>query len=108
MTKVTSLDDIKKALIPLLKKGGATKAILFGSYARGDADEYSDLDLIIIAESQRPFLERGDDFVDLWKESPIGAIDVLVYTPKEFSKMRAEGNPFIIAALEEGVIIYEA
>ena len=88
--------------------GGASKAILFGSYARGDADEYSDLDLLIIAESQRPFIERFKDFLDMWKVSPVKAMDVLVYTRKEFNSMRAQENPFIIAAITEGITIYEA
>ena len=45
--KTSATNDIIKAILPVLEKGGAKKAILFGSYARGDADEYSDIDLII-------------------------------------------------------------
>ena len=97
--------DIKKFLAPVLRKGGARKAILFGSYARGEADEYSDIDLIIIAESHRPFVERFKDFTGLWEASPVKALEVLVYTTEEFETMQAEGNPFISMALEEGKII---
>jgi predicted nucleotidyltransferase len=28
---------------------GVTRAVVFGSYARGDADEWSDIDLVVIA-----------------------------------------------------------
>ena len=103
---VPSLDQIRQNLLPLLKEGDATKAVVFGSYARGDADEHSDLDLIIIAETDRRFLERHKDFLgvlDAWG----GGIDVLVYTPAEFSDMVAHHNPFIERALAEGVVIYE-
>lgn len=106
--KTTSIDDVLKAILPVLQKSGALKAILFGSYARGEADEYSDIDLIIIAESKRPFVERFKDFSDLWKVSPIKAIDVLVYTPTEFQEMYKQENPFIVRAVEEGEVVYEA
>lgn len=106
--KTTTTNDIIKAILPVLEKGGAQKAILFGSYARGEADEYSDIDLIIIAESKRPFLERFKDFSDLWKVSPVKAIDLLVYTPEEFQEMYEQENPFIVRAVEEGKVIYEA
>lgn len=107
-TRKASQDKLREAFVPVLKKAGARKAILFGSYSRGDADEFSDVDLIIIADSRRPFLERGKDYMDLWKVSPIKAMDVLIYTPEEFTKMQTEGNPFIAAALSEGITIYEA
>ena len=106
--KTTTTADIVKAILPVLKKGGAKKAILFGSYARGDPDEYSDIDVIIVAESKRPLVERFKDFSDLWKVSPVKAIDVLVYTPQEFKEMCQRENPFILRAVEEGKVIYEA
>ena len=106
--QVTPTTDIITAILPVLEKGGAKKAILFGSYARGDADEYSDIDLIIIAESERPFIERFKDYLDLWKVSPVKAMDVLVYTPQEFQEMCDRENPFILRVVEEGKTIYEA
>ena len=44
---IYSLDEIFAAVLPLLKKYHAERAILFGSYARGTATENSDVDLII-------------------------------------------------------------
>ena len=45
---VCSQDEIISAVIPLLKRYRAEKAILFGSYARQDAAPNSDVDLVII------------------------------------------------------------
>ena len=45
---VCSQDEIISAVLPLLKKYRAEKAILFGSYARQDADPNSDVDLVVI------------------------------------------------------------
>jgi predicted nucleotidyltransferase len=105
---VVSVEEIKKSFIPVLARGGAKKAILFGSYARGEADQQSDIDLLIIAESKRPFIERFKDFSNLWHVSPVKSLDVFVYTIKEFQKMQREKNPFIVKAMVEGKLIYEA
>jgi len=82
------------------------KAIVFGSVARGDADEWSDLDLVIVTETSRPFLERYRDFEGLYEIWP--RLDLLIYTPAEFAQMRQEGRPFIEHVLSDGVVIHEA
>lgn len=35
-------------------------------------------------------------------------LDLLIYTPEEFARMRAEGNPLVERALAEGVVVHEA
>lgn len=83
----------------------AEKGILFGSSARGDADQLSDIDLIVIKETDRRFLDRLADVIDAIR--PDFALDVLVYTPAEFERMLAEENPLLSQAVEEGKVIYE-
>jgi predicted nucleotidyltransferase len=85
---------------------GARRAIVFGSVARGEADAGSDLDLVIIADTPRPFFERFKDFAGVWEVWP--RLDMLIYTPAEFEQMRAEGNPFIERVLAEGRVVHEA
>ena len=80
---------------------GARRALLFGSVARGEADEWSDLDLIVIADTDRTFFERFRDFGGLYEVWP--RLDLLVYTSAEFEHMVDEENPFLLRALEEGV-----
>ncbi len=81
------------------------KIILFGSMARGDADEYSDIDLIVIKNTKQRFVRR---LVEITAFIPLDiGVDVLVYTPKELEAMLAEGNPFIEQALKEGKVVYE-
>ena len=46
--RVYSQDEIFAAVLPLLKKYHAERAILFGSYARQEADAASDVDLIVV------------------------------------------------------------
>ena len=103
-----TIAQLRDAFRPLFQRGGAQRAILYGSYARGEADSFSDIDLIIIAKSKRPFIERFKDFFGLWEVSPVKALEVLVYTPREFARMRKAGNAFLAQALQEGKVIYEA
>ena len=74
---------------------------MFGSVARGEADEWSDLDLIVIADTDRPFFERFRDFDGLYEVWP--RLDLLVYTSAEFERMVDEENPFLLRALAEGM-----
>ena len=46
--RILSKEDIASAVAPLIQKYRAEKAILFGSYARNEADGKSDIDLVII------------------------------------------------------------
>ena len=46
MTKYT-IDDIRRIIKPLAEKYGVAQIYLFGSYARGDANESSDIDLLV-------------------------------------------------------------
>ncbi len=105
--KTLTVKEITDAFKPVLEAGGARWAVLFGSYARGDADEHSDVDVVIIKETARPFLDRYEEFQGLaWLLEK--GMDVLVYTPGELAAMRDRGNPFIAKVMEDGVVIYEA
>jgi predicted nucleotidyltransferase len=72
---------------PLHPPAKVDEAYLFGSWGRGDADTYSDIDLIIVAPSRRPFVERFRDYPELWRGAPTG-IDLLIYTPHEFATQK--------------------
>jgi len=80
--------------------------VVVGSVARGEADEWSDLDLVIIADTARPFLDRYLDFTGIYDVWP--RLDLIIYTPGEFARMRAEGRAFIEHVEAEGVVVHEA
>ena len=82
------------------------KVILYGSFARGDYHALSDIDLVIIEETDRSFFERIGEILSLCE--PSISLEPLVYTPGEFERMREEGNPFIEQVLREGKVIYES
>lgn len=45
--KIRQLKEIKRIIIPILKKNSVVKAGIFGSYARGEAKKKSDIDILI-------------------------------------------------------------
>ena len=45
--KIYTIDDIKSTLFPVLSDYNVKKAILFGSYGKGEATEKSDIDRIV-------------------------------------------------------------
>jgi len=94
-----------KDIVEALKTYDPEKVILFGSLARGDADRYSDIDLVVIKRTDKRFVERlveAARYLDL----PV-SVDLFVYTPEEFEVMAENANPFIERVRSEGRIIYE-
>lgn len=78
----------RESFLSLLKdklKGRVVSAWIFGSFATDTLKPSSDVDLILVKNSNLPFLERGREFFDLLDIGP--AIDILVYTPEEFQKL---------------------
>lgn len=62
----------------------AAKIILFGSLAEGKVNPYSDIDLVIIKDTRKRFLQRLKE-VGLLCKARIG-VDYLVYTPRSSEK----------------------
>ena len=88
----------------LLRRYEPERIILFGSQARGEADEHSDYDLIVIKRTDRSFLERLRDMVPYLVQFSRPA-EILVYTPDEYERMGETGLGWIVK--QEGVTLYE-
>lgn len=61
---------------------------LFGSVARGDFSTQSDIDLILIKETNIDFVCRSLEFVEILNIFP--RIDIFVYTKEEFAKIQLD------------------
>jgi len=66
---------------------------------------HSDLDLVIVTQTEQPFFQRLKEVALLC--APDAGVDFLVYTPAEFAGMIAERNPFLLdEVLAKGKVLY--
>ncbi len=106
--------DIRKILDRMVRRLAREYAperiLLFGSYAGGGAPgPDSDLDLLIIKETEARFLDRMTTvrriLAGTHRSLPV---DVLVMTPQEIEKRLTKGDQFVEEMLREGEEIYAA
>ena len=82
-----------------------TKIILFGSQARGDADEYSDIDLLVVMRDIQDKRKAAIEIRRSLKDLPISK-DIVVATPDEVAKLRHVAGTIIHDAFLEGQVLY--
>ncbi|MGH9328449.1 MAG: nucleotidyltransferase domain-containing protein [Terriglobia bacterium] len=100
-----TLDTLDEIVRRILAVGSPLKIVLFGSRARGESRPDSDLDLLIIQESDLPRYKRSSCYL----RALVGvfpAKDVLVWTPQEVAEWAGVPNAFITTVLREGKTLY--
>ena len=97
---------LREVVRRLLTVGSPSKIILFGSHARGDAHPQSDLDLLVIEESNRPAYQRSLPYARALADV-YPAKDVVVWTPGEVADWANVANFFVTTAVREGRVLYE-
>jgi uncharacterized protein len=102
-----TVDHVRECLAPVLRRHGILKAVVFGSVARGEPSPRSDVDLILVQQTDKRFLDRYEGLeLDLHKAFPYATIEALIYTPEEMERMQQ--RRFIATALRGGKGIYDA
>ncbi|AEB10440.1 nucleotidyltransferase domain-containing protein [Desulfobacca acetoxidans] len=84
------------------------KIVLFGSQVTGRTDEYSDIDILIIAPSRERPLDRRLKVRRLLHDldKNIG-LDILFYTPEEVERFKDHPSSFLHHILATGVTVYD-
>jgi predicted nucleotidyltransferase len=83
------------------------KIILFGSYAGGSVQRNSDLDLLIIKDTEERFIDRWSTVRRILSDpSRKIALETLVLTPREVSERLARGDQFLAKILQKGRVLY--
>ena len=62
---VYKIEEIAERVRPVAERYGITKVYLFGSYARGEATEESDVDLLVEAEGIKSLITYGGLYGEL-------------------------------------------
>ena len=100
--KIYTLNEIKNIIAPIAARYGVDKVYLFGSYARGDADEESDIDLFIEAVAIKGLFVLGGLYAELED-----ALDKELDLITEKSLKYNNDNIFKDNLVKERVLIYE-
>lgn len=99
-------DQIGEIVRRIAENYNPEKIILFGSYANGKITEDSDLDIIVIKNTNLPKHKRGIEIRKLFYGLPI-PMDFKIYTDLEFDKERNNPYSFLYSALNGSKILYE-
>jgi len=109
--KVTdSMPGMVEAILAKIIEGySPQKVILFGSYAYGEPDEDSDLDLFIIKETTERAFDRRVRVCQLVSDPRRRVpVEVIVLTPEEVEQRLRIGDQFIEEILSQGRVLYAA
>jgi predicted nucleotidyltransferase len=82
------------------------QVILFGSQSRGEAGPDSDLDLLIVMDTDLPRHKRPLPFYRALAGLGL-AKDIVVYTPFEVEEWKTASCSLVATALREGTVLYE-
>jgi predicted nucleotidyltransferase len=89
----------------ILSAGDPLEIVLFGSRARGDAHDDSDVDILIVEASDLPRYRRPARY----RRALAGMLpskDILVWTPAEIGEWENVPNAFINVIRKEGKVLY--
>jgi predicted nucleotidyltransferase len=99
-------DKISEIVNKIASGYNPEKIILFGSYATGNPNEDSDLDLFVIKDTDLPRPQRTVQVRKMIYGSMI-PIDLIVYTPKEIDESKENRFSFVYEVLNTGKTLYE-
>jgi len=105
-----SNDQIQAAVDRLVKAAHApSQVILFGSYARGEADEKSDVDLLVIEEDVPA--DPGEEWMRLCdavgRLAPGVGLDLLLHTRQAFERRSQVPGTVLHSARKEGKVLFD-
>ena len=102
LVTVETLEEVVRRIVTV---GSPLRIVLFGSRATGRARPGSDLDLLIVEESDLPRYKRPAKYL----RALVGvfpAKDVVVWTPREIEAWSGVPTAFITTVLREGKMLY--
>ena len=82
------------------------KIILFGSYARGEATQHSDIDLLVVLSEVANKHEKAVEIRRILSNFPVSK-DIVITTPQEIDEYGQMVGRVLQPALREGKVLYE-
>ena len=91
----------------IVERFNPEQIILFGSHARGEANEHSDLDLLVVMHLDAGQRQHGNPIRRAIAEHFVLPVDVIIRSPQVFAEQRNNPYSMIHKVLEEGEVVYE-
>jgi len=91
----------EKGIVEFLKERlpGLSSLVLYGSFAKGENDETSDIDLLAISSSSEKLDMRLSEL--LGKETSL-----IIFTPSEWKEQAEKNKAFYIDVITEGIVLF--
>jgi predicted nucleotidyltransferase len=99
-------DTLPEAVKKIVRELEPEKIILFGSYAYGNPTPDSDVDLLVVMETNKGDTERHLQVARLLRPRQF-PIDIIVKTPKEIEEALKSSSSFIREIYTRGATLYE-
>lgn len=98
-----AINEAKEFAECVARRLHVVRAVLFGSYARGDFNAWSDIDVLIVVDNPLPIRppDRLNLVTDCLKAHPL--VEPLLITKEEWEKLLAKKNPIAIDAVKHGI-----
>lgn len=101
-----SEDLVAEVTRRIVKHFNPRQIIAFGSYARGESTPASDLDLLVVMDTNKSFVQRTVE-VDSIFGLRGWPMDIVVYTPAEFAAQQEIWGTLAATIKAEGKILYD-
>ena len=105
VAKLIMLKTIDDVINRLVKYYEPEKIILYGSYNTKQVRNDSDIDLLIVKDTDKGLVERLVEAEKILSDRLL-PLDIMVYTPQEMRFLYSMGSPFIEEVLEKGRLLY--
>lgn len=100
---------IQKIVQRLVARYAPEKIVLFGSYAYGQPDADSDIDLLIIKATKERFFKRLARVRQVASGThPHIPFEPIVLTPEEVERRLKSGDQFLSEIIQKGEVLYAA
>ena len=99
-------DTINAIVGEIVDRFSPERIIIFGSYASGKPTPDSDLDLLVVMDTELPRHKRSVPITLAFRPMPC-AMDILVYTPEEVVEWNGTVNHIITEVFNSGKVVYE-
>lgn len=102
MLSTFDIEQLKERIAQAMKP---EKIFLFGSYAENRATDDSDVDLVVVMDSELPLHKRNVALKRLFPRRSF-SLDAFVFTPLEFARYKDIPGTIVYNATHHGKLLY--